>query len=187
MFKNIKIFLFLIVAVFSLAACGPDTSTPEGIKEAMLATSDNIRKVDMVTTAQGAKSWVVFYDFTGSVDPVFMAGDEIMRATKDMINDKLIMPGDDITYIVHVDTVDKFGNKGTDVAMKLTWTGDNLNKINWNNMNSWDFTNLAESVIIRPIFYNEFVEFLKKPEHRKNNQEFIKRAVIDSGLQKLMN
>lgn len=186
MFKHISKFALVVMAVFALAACGPDTSTPEGIKEAMLDTSSRIQKVTAVAMAQGGTSWVISYNFEVFTDPIFMASDEIMRVTKDMISDKLIKADDEITYLVEVDTVDKLGNKDTTLVMKLAWTGANLNKINWKNINSWDFTNLVSLAIIQPIFYEEFVKFLQNENNLKYNQEFIKKVIVDSGLEQFM-
>ncbi len=74
-------------------------------------------------------------------------------------------------------SVDKYGNESSSEAMTLTLSGEDISKVNWANVNSWQLLNLTDSYL-RPLGRSAVIEYCQEEANLKYAKEFCRSAIF---------
>ena len=169
--------VFLGVWLFSGDEEKIDLTNPVSVIEFIKNTDNEINKVEAFTNVDGGVNYLVFASYEIAFSPIKSIALNVFRSTKKMAEAGIFSPNDDIVYFVHVPSVDKFGNEGTSLALKLTWQGQYLNRIDWKNADSRLFLNLASKVELSPIIHQDMQEFILDKDNQEVFAPFIMKVV----------
>lgn len=182
---GVTLILMLAVGIFSeKPATKPEAAmTPEQKLARHLETvkklDGSITEVKFWDTGKGTRTLGIFYAKDIAFKTFYTIGMNCEDISKKLVQKNLVDDKTKVLYFVHVPTVDKLGNKGTGLAMKIAWDGATLRKINWSSMFPPMFMNLCESVEMRPLLYADFREFAQDKDNATEFDSFI-RTVLAS-------
>lgn len=137
----------------------------------------SITQVDIYSQGDGTRTVNVFFTTSILVKPIYSIGLECKNLAKKMVKKGMITPNENVLFFVHVATIDKLGNKGTGLAMKIAWSGDILTQINWENMFSPQFLNLAYSAEISGLISREFEELIQDADSVVEYEQFLRTVL----------
>lgn len=85
----------------------------------------------------------------------------------------------EILWFIRFPSVDQYGNKGEGTAMKISYRLDDLKRINWDNMNEWQFLNLANLVEMNGgVGRKVAIAYCDDETHRKHSTGFCSQVVM---------
>lgn len=152
----------------------------ENLKASIRKLDSSITQVDIYPQGDGKRTFNIFFTTDILFNPFLTMGKACKDMAKKMVEKGMITPNENVLFFVHVPTVDKLGNEGTGLAMKVAWSGDILTQINWKNMYGAEFLNLAYSADILGLMGREFEEFLQDADNIVEYEQFL-RTVLKKG------
>ena len=177
--KTILVFLALCIALLC-TACGDEQldftgKTPDQVSAAIKGINKKITDANLHPTTQGPSiaclTWLA--DSTGS--PILMEQSDIRKALQALATAK----GNDgigwVLVFLNETGVDKLGNKSPVLAVKLAWDMATLKKVNWENIEDWQLTELAGLEGLGPFGKNAIAAYCKEGRDTYGI-EFCKRA-----------
>lgn len=177
--KGIVTILIFCMALLC-TACGDEQldftgKTPDQISGELTSINKKITAAYLQPTVQGASiaclTWLA--DSTGS--PILMEQKDIRNTLQTLASAK----GNDgigwVLLFLNETGVDEQGNKSPVLAVKLAWDMATLKKVNWENIEDWQLTELAGLEGLGPFGKNALEAYCKEGRDTYGI-EFCKRA-----------
>lgn len=178
--RTILLMALALCIALLCTACGDEQldftgKTPDQVSAAIKGINKKITDANLQPTTQGPSiaclTWLA--DSTGS--PILMEQSDIRKALQALATAK----GNDgigwVLVFLNETGVDKLGNKSPVLTVKLAWDMATLKKVNWENIEDWQLTELAGLEGLGPFGKNAIAAYCKEGRDTYGI-EFCKRA-----------